>query len=108
MSLTTATSGRRTIRIDRRPMNRSLAIIAAIVAAGVLTWFFPLFHVVSRESQRAERERQTFNAADFVQGFWKNKLIPAFGEAADAATVLAALRENPDQARTQYGRTAGL
>ncbi|MGD9633592.1 MAG: DUF2291 domain-containing protein [Pirellulales bacterium] len=89
-------------------MNRSLAIVAAIVAAGVLTWFFPLFHVVSSESQRAERERQTFNAADFVQVFWKNKLIPAFGEAADAATVLAVLRENPDQARTQYGRTAGL
>jgi len=89
-------------------MKRALIILAAVVAVGVLTWFFPLFHVVSRESLRTEREQQTFNAAAFVQEFWQKKLTPALADAADATLVLTALRENPEQARTQFGRTAGL
>ena len=89
-------------------MNRTAAIVGGLVAAGVLTWFFPLFHVVSRESLRAERERKAFHAAAFVKEFWAKLLMPALEDAADAATVLAALREDPQQARTLFGRTAGL
>lgn len=89
-------------------MNRSLVILVAIVAACAVTWCFPLFHVVSRESLRAEREQQAFDAASFVREFWQKKLMPAMEDAVDASTVLAALREDPLQARTQYGRTAGL
>jgi predicted lipoprotein len=89
-------------------MKRALIILAAVVAVGVLTWFFPLFRVVSRESLRAELDRQSFNAADFVQSYWQQKLTTAFSDAADASAVLAALRETPDQARTQFGRTAGI
>lgn len=89
-------------------MKRALVILGAVVVVGVLTWFFPLFHLVSRESLLAERDRQSFKAAEFVQTYWQQKLIPAFADAADAPTVLAALRENPDQARTQFGRTAGI
>jgi predicted lipoprotein len=64
--------------------------------------------VVSRESLRAEREQHVFRAADYVQDFWATKLALAFDDAADASAVLAALRTNPAEARTQYGRTAGL
>jgi predicted lipoprotein len=89
-------------------MKRALIILAAVVAVGVLSWFFPLFRVVSRESLRAERDRQSFNAAAFVESFWRDKLTRAFSEAAEVSVVLAALRETPDQARTQFGRTAGI
>jgi len=89
-------------------MKRALIILAAVVTVAVLTWFFPLFRVVSRESLRAERDRKSFNAADFVQTYWQQKLTPAFSDAADASAVLAALRETPEQARTQFGRTAGI
>lgn len=89
-------------------MKRALIIFAAVAAVGVLTWFFPLFRVVSRESLLAEKDRKTFNAADFVQTYWQQKLTPAFTDAADASAVLAALRETPDQARTQFGRTVGI
>ena len=90
-------------------MHRALVIAGALVAAGVLTWFFPLFHVVSREfADRPSKQPPSFSAADYVKEFWTAKLTPAFGEAADAAAVLAALRENPEQARTEFGRTVGL
>jgi predicted lipoprotein len=89
-------------------MNRVFAILGAIVAVGAFSWFFPLFHVVSRELLRAEKEKTTFHADEFVREFWSTKLLPALPEAADATTVLAALRESPEQARTQFGRTAGL
>lgn len=89
-------------------MNRTAVIVGALVAAGILTWFFPLFHVVSRESLRAEREQKQFRAADFVKEFWTAQLMPSLDDAADVTTVLAALREDPQLARTQYGRSAGL
>jgi len=89
-------------------MNRVFAILGMLAAVGVLAWFFPLFHVVSRESLRAEKEQAVFRAADFVKEFWSAKLTPALVEAADARAVLAVLRESPEQGRTQYGRSVGL
>jgi len=89
-------------------MRRALIIAGALVAAGVLTWFFPLFHVVSRSSIKSAQAAAQFQAADYVKKFWKDRLIPALGEADDAVAVLAALRENPEQARTEFGRTVGL
>jgi predicted lipoprotein len=89
-------------------MNRIAAIFGALLAVAVLTWFFPLFHVVSRESLRAEKEQGRFRAADFVREFWAAQLTPALPEAADVLSVLAVYRENPDQARTQFGRSVGI
>jgi predicted lipoprotein len=89
-------------------MNRVLIIVGALGAVGVLSWFFPLFQVVSRETLRAEREQQVFRAEEYVKAFWSGKLRPAFADAEDAVTVLAALRESSEQAGTMYGRKAGL
>lgn len=89
-------------------MHRALIIAGALVAASVLTWFFPLFHVVSRSSLKSAQAAAEFQAADYVKSFWTERLKPAFGEADDAGAVLAALRENPAQARTEFGRTVGL
>jgi predicted lipoprotein len=89
-------------------MNRAVVILGALLAVGVLSWFFPLFHVVSRDALRAEKEEATFHAADFAKEFWTTKLTPALPEAADVGAVLAAYRESPDQARTQFGRSVGI
>lgn len=89
-------------------MNRFVATIGTLVAASVLFWFFPLFHVVPRGTTLAEKPQAAFDATDYVKKFWSAKLSPTFGQAADAAAVLAALREDPQQARTDFGRSLGL
>lgn len=89
-------------------MNRIAVAVGAIVALSVLSWFFPVFHVVSRESLRAEKESARFDAAAFVKDFWTTKLTPALADSADVVAVLAAYRESPEQARTQFGRTVGI
>ena len=89
-------------------MNRVFAILGMLAAVGMLLWFFPLFHVVSREALRAEKEQSDFHAAEFVKDFWSVQLMPALVDASDAVTVLAALRENPMHAGTQFGRVVGL
>jgi predicted lipoprotein len=90
------------------PMNRALVIVGAIVAVGVLSWFFPMFHVVSRSALREAKEQAAFHADEFVADFWTAQLTPALAEAADSAAVISTLRVSPDEARTQFGRTAGL
>jgi predicted lipoprotein len=89
-------------------MNRIFAILGVLVAVSALAWFFPLFHVESREALRAEKEQTVFHAADFVNKFWKAQLEPAMADASDAAIVLATLREDPKLAGTQFGRSVGL
>lgn len=89
-------------------MNRALVYVGSIVAVGVLSWFFPLFHVVSRSALREAKEQAAFHADEFVDEFWTAQLMPALPEAADATAVLGTLRTSPDEARTQFGRTAGL
>jgi predicted lipoprotein len=89
-------------------MNRATITIAVLLAAGVLSWFFPLFRVVSRSSVQAAQAEGKFNAAAFVDELWTNKLPPTFADAHDVAAVVAALRENPQQAKTEFGRTVGL
>jgi predicted lipoprotein len=64
--------------------------------------------VVPHDALRAEEDTQVFQAVDYVTDFWTAKLIPALAEAADAEPVLAALRESPEKARTQFGRSVGL
>lgn len=83
-------------------------MLGALATIGALTWFFPLFHVVSRASLQAQKEQATFRAADFVKRFWATKLTPALADAADVTAVLAAYRDSPDQAKTQFGRTPGI
>lgn len=89
-------------------MNRAFAILGIVLLAFVLVWFFPLFHVVSRESLRAAKEKISFNADKYVDEFWTAHLTSAFDDASDANTVLNALREDAQQAGSQFGRTVGI
>ena len=44
-------------------------------AAGVLFWFFPLFHVVARRTSEREKQQAAFNAAEFVKTFWSERSL---------------------------------
>lgn len=89
-------------------MRRIVLSTCLVGAAGTLLWFFPLFHVVSMEARSASREQATPSAAEFAAKFWDTALAAALPDAADAARLLAALRENPELAREQFGRSVGL
>jgi predicted lipoprotein len=88
-------------------MKRVLITVGLLLAAGVLFWRFPLFHVVAAGQASASRSAE-FSAAEFVTTFWSERLVPSFAGAADASTVLAAIRTAPDDARQRFGRSAGL
>jgi predicted lipoprotein len=88
---------------------KRLAIIAALVAAAALVaWFFPLFHIVPIEQAAANAAQQEFNAAKFADTFWNERLVPSFDKAVDVETLVKALRENPAEARKQFGRSLGV
>jgi predicted lipoprotein len=90
-------------------MQRLLVTFGLLIAVGVLFWFFPLFHVVAVGQAGAGADRSDeFDAGTVVQGFWTERLTPAFDQAADAVTVLENLRKDPEAARRQLGRSAGL
>ena len=89
-------------------MTRLVGILALLVAASGLFWCFPLFHVVPLDRRPGSNEDAAFDAAEFAVAFWTERLGPALDQAADAAVVLMALRENPQAAREKYGRAAGL
>lgn len=89
-------------------MKRPIALILLLLVVGALLWWLPLFHVVSLDKRRAEKEQAAFSAAEYAKDFWTRKLPPALENANDAATVLAAARQDPEAAREQYGRSVGL
>ncbi len=89
-------------------MNRLTSIISVVVLGVGVTWQYPLFHVVPLKKVAAERLAASFHAAKFADEFWQGRLTPKFEAAADAATVLAALRDNPRQAREKFGRQVGV
>jgi predicted lipoprotein len=86
---------------------RTRWIIGALGLA-VFTWLVPLFHVVSLQDTRQEQSAAAFNAADFVEKFWRGPLAEAAQDAVDAGQLLAALREDFAGAKKRYGHRLGL
>jgi predicted lipoprotein len=68
---------------------------------------FPLFHIAPIE-QASTRQVAPLNPKAFAEQYWTTRLVPRLADAHDAATVLAALRANAQQARSEFGRTVGL
>ena len=91
------------------PKRRRIAtIVLWLLAIAILTWFFPLFHVV-RLAERHSRSKSTeFDARALAEQFWTQRLLPALGQAADLTEVLSAARSDPKQVRGRFGRTVGL
>ena len=90
-------------------MTRRLILsIAAVVGVALVTWAFPLFHVVPLDKALASREQANFDAAGFAEKFWDERLMPALPRAAEARAVLAAIDGDFQAAREKYGRTVGI
>jgi predicted lipoprotein len=89
-------------------IRRLVLSIAALVGVAALAWAFPPFHVVPLDRVRGTRERANFNAAEFAESFWADKLKPASSRAADARAVLEAVDADFEAAREKYGRTVGI
>jgi predicted lipoprotein len=88
-------------------MKHLFITLGVLGTLAVLSWFLPLFHVVAVGPANASQTDE-FDAAKFATRFWAEQLVPSFDRAADAASVLSALRTSPDVARQKFGRSAGL
>lgn len=89
-------------------MKRGLLITVAVVALLGLTWVFPLFRIVPLEEVAAARSSAQFDAKTFAQDFWSKQLVPGFEQAADASTLINAIKTDPEAARKEFGRSAGI
>jgi predicted lipoprotein len=89
-------------------MKRGVWIMALAVGLGIFCWAFPPFRVRSLKTIRAARTSAQFNATDFVNQFWVEKLLPATEHATDASKVLEAIAADPKKVGDQYGRTVGV
>jgi predicted lipoprotein len=83
-------------------------MFALLVAAVGVLWLFPLFHIVRTDELQAARQLTAFDASTFAQSFWTERLTPSLAEAADAAELLAAFRQNAQLAREKFGRKVGV
>jgi predicted lipoprotein len=82
-------------------------IIAIAIIAGVC-WLFPLFHVVPLKVAKAEKAAAAFNAEQFANTFWSDKLLPSINQAVKADTLLAAIQSDPEAAKKKYSRSLGF
>ena len=80
------------------------SLLVAAVAAVVL-YCFPLFHVVPLEEAQQRRSAKAFHAEEYAREFLEEHLPEKYNKAVDAATLMAAVRKDPDVARSQYGTT---
>ncbi|HLX68440.1 MAG TPA: DUF2291 family protein [Verrucomicrobiae bacterium] len=81
--------------------------ITAVVIAGVC-WLFPLFHVVPLKTVKAEQTAAKFDAPQFSEAFWTNKLLPDTEKSVDAKTLLTVIQSDPATAKKKFSRSVGL
>jgi len=89
-------------------MQRAVVAILLIVAASGLCWLFPLFHVVPLKRVLEEKSANIFDAAQFSDIFWSEKLLPSINKAVPAEKLLPAIRADPAVAKTNYSRSLGM
>jgi predicted lipoprotein len=89
-------------------MKRGLLITVAVLAFLGLTWVFPLFRIVPLEEVAAARASAQFDAKTFSQDFWTKHLVPGFEHATDASTLINAIKDDPEAARNEFGRSVGI
>jgi len=74
----------------------------------VLLYLIPPFHIVPLEEARSESAATVFDAAAFVETFWKDQLLESADKAVDAGELLAAFEAAPADAAQRYGHRLGL
>lgn len=89
-------------------MRRIAIILCGLIFSGCLFWRFPLFHIVRPEAHQPSIPKDKFDAAEFSELFWKERLIPSLTQAADARTLLTALAADRNAAGEKFGRKVGV
>jgi predicted lipoprotein len=82
-----------------------LIVLGVVVA---LLWRYPPVRFRRLAEVQAAQAAAGFDAAAFARKFWDERLRPARESAADAAELIAAIRQDPKQARNQFGRSVGM
>jgi predicted lipoprotein len=88
--------------------NRLINGLVALVAVAGFCWIFPPFHIRSLARVQAAKASTQFNAADFVDKFWNERLLKSLDQAADAGKVLAAIAAGSQKAHEQFGHSVGI
>ena len=92
----------------RLPPFALLAVILGVAA--VLCWQMPLFHIVPLQaSARASASgSDAFNPARAAAKSWTTDLPAAAARAIELKSLLPALRQNAEDAKTKFAKSAGL
>lgn len=93
-----------------RPVRNSRRLVWGGLGVGVFIslYFFPPFHIVSLEAARSESAATVFDAASFVETFWKDRLLESADSAVDAGELLTAFEVDPTDAVQRFGHRLGL
>jgi predicted lipoprotein len=80
-----------------------------LVAAAIIT--FLVYHSIYFENLddvKQQRQRETFNAAEYARDFWDNQLFSVFDQAVDAEEIIKLFNNNMDEAVRKYGKAPGV
>lgn len=89
-------------------MQKTLPALIVIVVLASFCWAFPPFRFRSVAEVKSQVAGAQFNAKAYVDTFWRERLTPAFAEAADATKLLTLRADSPQKVREQFGRTVGI
>jgi predicted lipoprotein len=88
---------------------RLVRCLIALVAVAGFFRFFPLFHVMLLKTAGAEQAAAVFDAAQFAETYWTDKLLPAItSSSVKVEVLLPAIKADAAAARKQYSHGAGL
>lgn len=99
-----------TMRNSSREWRWPVKLAAWTLAAAIVFYIFPPFHIRPLESvrDRAVGVPGAIDVPRFADSFWNGKLVSPAIQPIDAQVLVAAFNENPARAVEKYGRRAGI
>ncbi|HCO95365.1 MAG TPA: hypothetical protein DIU00_15685 [Phycisphaerales bacterium] len=79
-------------------------------AAAVIITFL-VYHSIyfeNLEDIKQQRQRETFNAAEYARDFWDNQLFSVLEKAVDVKELIELFNTNMNEAIRKYGKTPGV
>ena len=89
-------------------MNRLFIWLVGGMAGICVCWRFPLFHIVPLKTAAAEKAAAAFNATQFAEKFWSEKLPASLDKTVKADVLLPAIQSDAAAAKKKFSRSVGL